>query len=105
MCLYDFVANYAYAGLDKNGKRVYRKLDKPHLPNFKQFDIQKEDQNDSYYYAIILLFVPFRKEQTLVNDGETVEDAFNHYILDHKRCLKAQKLFRSTKETYKVASS
>ena len=93
MCVYDFVGNHVYAGLDKNGKRAYRKLDKPHLPNFKHFDIHKGDQKDSYYYAIILLFVPFRKEEALVNDGETVEEAFNRHILDHERCLEAHKKF------------
>ena len=87
------MANYVYVGLDKNGKRVYQKLDKPHLPNFKHFDIQKEDQKDSNYYAIILLFVPFRKEEALVNDCETVEEAFNRHILDHERCLEAHKKF------------
>ena len=49
LCLYDFVANYMFNGLDKNGKRCYRKLDKPCLPNFKLFDPQKEEQRDSYF--------------------------------------------------------
>ena len=62
LCLYDFVVNYVFNGLDKNGKRSYRKLDKPRLPNFKLFDPQKEEQRDSYFYAIILLFVPFTNE-------------------------------------------
>ena len=43
-CLYDFIANYVVNGLDKIGKRSYRKLEKPHLPNFKLFDPQKEEQ-------------------------------------------------------------
>ena len=76
-----FCGKHVYAGLNKNGKRAYLKLDKPHLPNFKQFAIQK-DRKDSYYYGIILLFVQFRKEETLVNDGKTVEEAFNRHILD-----------------------
>ena len=79
LCLYDFVANYVFNGLDKNGKRSYRKLDKPRLPNFKLFDPQKEEQRDSYFYALILLFVPFTNEDDLIQDGETVEEAFNRH--------------------------
>ena len=43
--LYDFVANY---GLDKHGKRQYRKLTKPKLPNHKLFDPENENQSKSF---------------------------------------------------------
>ena len=35
VCLYDFVANYEFQGIDTAGQRVYRKLGKPKLPNQK----------------------------------------------------------------------
>jgi len=36
VCLYDFVANYDYCGTDSRiGKRQYRKLTKPRLPNHR----------------------------------------------------------------------
>ena len=37
--------------------------------------------------------MPFRKVEALVNDGETVDEAFNSHILDHERCLEAHKKF------------
>ena len=88
LCLYDFVANYVFNGLDKDGKRSYRKLDKPRLPNFKLFDPQKEEQRDSYFYALILLFVPVTNEDDLIQDGETVEEAFNRHTASNDRCSK-----------------
>ena len=77
-----------FNGLDKNGKRSYRKLDKPRLPNFKLFDPQKEEQRDSYFDALILLFVPFTNEDDLIQDGETVEEAFNRHTASNDRCSK-----------------
>ena len=39
VCLYDFVANYDYCGTDnRTGKRQYRKLTKPRLPNHRLFE-------------------------------------------------------------------
>uniref|UniRef100_A0A1X7UP52 Uncharacterized protein n=1 Tax=Amphimedon queenslandica TaxID=400682 RepID=A0A1X7UP52_AMPQE len=59
-CLYDFVATLTYSGKDKNSERCYRKIQKERLPNVIDFHVHKENQRDSFYYAIILLFVPFR---------------------------------------------
>ena len=84
-----------FNGWDKNGKRSYRKLDKPHLPNFKLFDPQKEEQRDSYFYALILLFVPFANEDDLIQDGETVKEAFNRHTASNDKCSEYhQKLTR-----------
>ena len=41
VCLYDFVANYELQGVDNHGKRKYRKLVKPKLPNHKLFRSRK----------------------------------------------------------------
>ena len=82
VCLYDFVTHYKYDGTDINGERKYRKLTKPVLPNHKIFNPLKEEQRESYYYSLMILFVPFRNEAGLILDGETVE-AFQHHRNDN----------------------
>uniref|UniRef100_A0A1X7UAR5 ATP-dependent DNA helicase n=1 Tax=Amphimedon queenslandica TaxID=400682 RepID=A0A1X7UAR5_AMPQE len=84
-CLYDFVAKVTYSGKDKNGEQCYRELQKEHLPNFIDFDVYKENQRHSFCYAIILLFRPFRNENELVNNGKTIQEAFDRHIVDHDR--------------------
>ena len=86
ICLYDFVANYDYCGTDSSGKRKYRKLTKPRLPNHKLFDPEREDQRDAYYYSLLLLFVPFRDESTLLLENETTEEAFRRLLPDDSTC-------------------
>jgi hypothetical protein len=76
VCLYDFVANYNYYGFDKKGRRKNEPC-KAKLPNHKLFDPRKEDEREDYYYSLILLFVPFRDESTLLLEDETCEEAFN----------------------------
>ena len=83
VCLYDFVAHYKYDGNDKNGERKYRKLTKPVLPNHKIFNPLKEEERESYYYSLMILFVPFRYEAGLILDGETVEEAFQRHRNDN----------------------
>ena len=56
VCLYDFVANYEFQGVDTNGQRVYKKLSKPKLPNHKIFDLENENQEQNYFYSLMLLF-------------------------------------------------
>ena len=83
VCLYDFVAHYKYDGNDKNGERKYRKLTKPVLPNHKIFNPLKEEERESYYYSLMILFVPFRYEAGLILHGETVEEAFQRHRNDN----------------------
>ena len=78
--IYDFVANYELQGLDEQGQRKYRKLNKPKLPNHKLFDPENENQREDYYYSLVLLFCPFRDESTLLHDNETAEAAFNRLV-------------------------
>ena len=66
-CLHDFVANYDWFKKDSDGKRVYRKLTKPRIVNHKLFDPQKEHQREDYFYSLLLLFVPFRSEASLLS--------------------------------------
>ena len=83
VCLYDFIKWYAYRGTNENGSRVYQKLQKPVLPNHKLFDPSTENQREDYYYSLMLLFIPFRDESSLIADGETAEVAFNRLIGDN----------------------
>eukprot|EP00731_Ephydatia_muelleri_P019066 Em0011g1106a len=80
VCLYDFVQWYKYCGTDKDGSRVYQKLQKPLLPNHKLFDPSNENQREDYFYSLMLLFIPFRNECDLMKEGETAEVAFNRLI-------------------------
>ena len=80
VCLYDFVQWYKYCGTDKDGSRVYQKLQKPLLPNHKLFDPSNENQREDYFYSLMLLFIPFRNEWDLMKEGETAEVAFNRLI-------------------------
>ena len=86
VCLYDFVANYDYCGTDGNGDRKYKKLTKPRLPNHKLFDPEIEEQTEAYYYSLILLFVPFRDESSLLLENETAEEAFRRHLPDDSSC-------------------
>ena len=83
VCLYDFVANYELQGVDKHGKRQYRKLTKPKLPNHKLFDPDNENQREEFFYSLVLLFSPFRDESSLLHDKETAEQAFQ-WLLSNK---------------------
>ena len=80
LCLHDFVANFDWYGKDSKGQRKYRKLGKPRLVNHKIFDPEKEDHREDYFYSLILLFVPFRYEASLLNGNETAEEAFQRLL-------------------------
>ena len=45
----------------------------PLFVNHAAFDPEKEDQRESYYYSLVLLFVPFREESCLLEGSETAE--------------------------------
>ena len=80
VCLYDFVQNYEKCGVNEDGVRKYRKLNKPCLPNHRLYDPNRENERDDYYYSLLLLFVPFRDEDSLVDEGESAEQAFNRVL-------------------------
>ena len=83
VCLYDFVADYVKSGVDKDGKVVYRTLGKSVLPNHKLYNPNRENERESYFYSLLLLFVPFRNEGDLINDGENAENAFNRHMKEN----------------------
>ena len=86
LCLHDFVANYDWYTKDRRGKRVYRKLTKPRLVNHKLYDPQKEHQREEHFYSLLLLFVPFRNEASLLKESATAEEAFNHLLPANDNC-------------------
>ena len=58
---------------DDSGNRKHTKLGKLRLPNHKLFDPENENQREDYYYSLILLFAPFREENSLLLEDETAE--------------------------------
>ena len=91
VCLYDFIAQYEFQGIDDQGQRVYEKLGKPKLPNHKIFDPEIESQREDYYYSLVLLFCPFRDESSLILGNETAEQAF-HRLLSNQSSIHHAKL-------------
>ena len=45
VCVYDFVANYEFQGVDTNGQRVYKKHSKPKLPTTKSLTLKMSTRN------------------------------------------------------------
>ena len=84
VCLYDFVANYVKCGVDKHGKTVYRRLTKSVLPNHKLYNPNKDNERESYFYSLLLLFVPFRNEDNLSDETESYENAFRRHMKSSK---------------------
>ena len=80
VCLYDFVKWHVLSETDCHGNRKYRRLNEPRLPNHKLYDPSKEDQQEDYYYCLLLLFVPFSNEGDLLGVHGSAELAFIHYI-------------------------
>ena len=58
-------------------------MTKPVLPNHKIYNPLKEEERESYYYSLMILFVPFRYEAGLILDGKTVEEAFQRHRNDN----------------------
>ena len=106
VCLYDFVADYAKFGVGKDGKTKYRRLNKSVLPNHKLYNPHKENEKESYYHSLLLLFVPFRNEMDLVKEGEIAEDAFQRH-LEHNNALnvhsdKLQKMLAARENVHRI---
>ena len=86
MCLHDFVATIDYYHKDGSGNRTYRKLTKPKLVNHNIYDPNKENERQDYFYSLLILFVPFRDESSLVQENETPEQAFERLLPDNDDC-------------------
>ena len=53
-----------------------RRLTKPLVVNHPVFDPNRKEQEEDYYYCLILLFVPFTDETDLLLPGESAKQAF-----------------------------
>ena len=106
VCLYDLVANYDWYIKDEAGNRVYKELKKARLVNHKLFDCNNESQREDFYYSMILLFVPFRDESSLLLVNETAEEAYDRLQMSsNQRCsahLKTTKTALKLQSTVKV---
>ena len=106
VCLYDFVAEYIKCGVDEHGNTQYRRLNKTTLPNHRIFNSKKEDERESYYYSLLLLFVPFRNEAELIEEGENAERAFNRHMANNSalntHSEKLQKMMKATESVQKI---
>ena len=80
ICLYDFVAEYEKWGVDRDGNPVYPERTKPILPNHRIYDPGQGNERENYYYSLLLLFVPFRNEADVIEEGETAESAFERHL-------------------------
>ena len=113
LCLHDFVANYDSHSKDSQGSRIYRKVTKSRLVSQKMFDPKKEDQRESYFYSLLLLFVPFRDESSLLQEQETAEEAFKRLLPANVECsayharlqamLKAQENLKAITDARKLS--
>ena len=107
LCLYDFVKYIDWYNKDKEGKKTFRKLKKPCVPNHPIFDPRKPEQVDDYYYSLVLLFVPFRNESNLLLPNETSEQAFHRYsndgLLGHHE--KLMKMLEATSTRQKITEA
>ena len=106
VCLYDLVANFDWYIKDDAGNRVYKELKKARLVNHKLFDCNNESQREDFYYSMILLFVPFRDESSLLLANETAEEAYDRLQMSsNERCsahLQKTKTALKLKSTVKV---
>ena len=107
LCLHDFVANYDSHSKDSQGRRIYTKS---RLVSQKMFDPKKEDQRESYFYSLLLLF---RDESSLLQEQETAEEAFKHLLPANVECsayharlqamLKAQENLKAITDARKLS--
>ena len=103
VCLYDFVAEYKKCD---EGNPVYQERTKPILLNHRVYDPAKGNKQDNYYYSLLLLFVHFRNEADLIQEGETAESAFEQH-LEHndklnKHSEKLQRLLTATERVQQI---
>ena len=86
LCLHDFVRTYNYYGRDQNGDRNYRKLQKEKLIDHDLFDPENVDQRESYFYSLLLLFLPFRDENKILLPDEKAEEAYKRLLANSQHC-------------------
>ena len=70
------------------------------------FDPAKENERESYFYSLLLLFVLFRNEADLVEEGKTAEIAFNRHMAKtdslNTHSEKLQKMLKARESVKKI---
>ena len=91
--------------------KLYRNHNKEKIliANHKLFNPKKEEEKESYFYSLLLLFVPFRNEDELTEEGESAEVAFNRHM-EHNdalniHCDKLQTMLRANENVQKINKS
>ena len=113
VCLYDFVANYKWSHKPGSNVTFCEQRGKPVIPNHKVFNPNNDDQREDYYYALVVLFQPFRDENELIETNETAQEAFNRLfdsgqsscLKHHARLQKILECDRSVKKINEVRQS
>jgi len=109
VCLYDYVRHYDRCGKDSAGRQKCFKLSKPCLPNHRLYDPNKEGQREDYFYALILLFTPFRNEDNLIGETETAEEAFKRLLCANSNLFthheKLQNILAANRNVAKIAEA
>ena len=74
--------------------------------SYKLFDPSNENQKEDYYYSLLLLFVPFRDENVLLQPNETAEQSFRrHYTVCsclHKHHQKLQQMLQAQNKVKEI---
>ncbi len=104
MCLCDFSKHIQW---DAKDAEKYWRLKKPRVVNHPKFDLLRPEQEEDYYYCLVMLFTPFTDESLLLLPGETAKNAFERsqsegLMAHHERLqkmLQADKKKREIKET------
>lgn len=81
----------------------------------KVFDPAKDEQREDYFYSLVLLFVPFRDEMSLVKEKESAEEAFQRLLPRNNKCssyhkklqmmVEASSTFKAINEARKADSN
>ena len=54
--------------------------------NHKVYDPNNENQRESFFYSMLVLFVPFRDESSLLKENETCEEAYHRLLSNNEQC-------------------
>ena len=107
MCLYDFAKHIDWYDKDDKGAKTYRRLTKPRVVSHPVFDLNRKEQEEDYYYCLILLFTPFTDESDLLLPGESAKQAFERSksegLLAHHERL--QKMLEASKKRREITEA
>ena len=107
MCLHDFVAHIDWYDRDGAGEKTYRRLVKPRVIRHPKYKTSQKEQEQAYYYGLLLLFVPYTDESDLLEDGETPKTSFerrqNKGLLNHH--AKLQKMLECNRRMREISDA